>query len=87
MHELEVLEIGKEAIWILLKVISPIMLTGMTVGLIVSLFQALTQIQEMTLTFIPKILAIFFAILLFIPFIGEIMQNFVNTIMEIITKI
>lgn len=87
MQELEILELGREAIWSLLKVISPIMLTGMFVGLIVSLFQALTQIQEMTLTFIPKILAIFMSILLFTPMIGRVLSDFTNIIMDMITKV
>lgn len=64
----QVLEIGREAIWVLIKMSAPLMLIALTVGLAVSLFQALTQIQEMTLTFVPKMLAIFLATMLLMPF-------------------
>ncbi len=87
MQGVEVIEIGKEAIWVLLKIAAPIMLSGMVVGLIVSLFQALTQIQEMTLTFIPKILVIFIAILFFIPMIGKTLLDFSDAIIEMISII
>lgn len=65
------LEIGKEAIFVLIKISLPILLVALIVGLIISLFQALTQIQEMTLSFVPKIIAIFFALIVFLPFIGN----------------
>jgi len=59
MDEAEVLEIAREGIVVLVKVSAPVMLVGMIIGLIISLFQALTSIQEMTLSFVPKILVIF----------------------------
>ena len=64
------LDIGKQAIFVLLKISLPLMLVALFVGLTISLFQALTQIQEMTLSFVPKIIAIFFALIVFLPFIG-----------------
>jgi flagellar biosynthetic protein FliQ len=64
----EVLEIVREAIIVTLKMGAPVMLIGLTVGLTISLVQALTQIQEMTLAFIPKILVIFVSLLLLGPF-------------------
>lgn len=64
----EVLEIVREAIIVTLKMGAPVMLIGLTVGLVISLVQALTQIQEMTLAFIPKILVIFVSLLLLGPF-------------------
>lgn len=67
----EVLDIAREAIFTLVTVAAPIMLVGLGVGLIVSLFQALTQIQEMTLAFVPKILSIFLALLIALPFMAE----------------
>lgn len=67
----EVLDIARDAIFTLLAVSAPIMLVGLAVGVAVSLLQALTQIQEMTLAFVPKILAIFFALLLTLPFMAE----------------
>ena len=60
----EVLDVGREAVFVLLKVSSPLMLVGLGVGLVIALFQALTQIQEMTLVFVPKILAIFIALII-----------------------
>ncbi len=67
----EVLDIAREAIFTLVEVSAPVMLVGLAVGVIVSLLQALTQIQEMTIAFVPKILAIFFALLVTLPFMAE----------------
>ena len=57
MTTADVVEVGRDAIWVLLMVASPIMAVGLIIGLTVALFQALTQIQEMTLVFVPKIIA------------------------------
>ena len=59
----------------LILVASPLMLVGLAVGVTISLFQALTQIQEMTLVFVPKILAIFIAMLVALPFMAETLQG------------
>lgn len=64
----DVLEIVREAIIVTLKMGAPVMLIGLSVGLVISLAQALTQIQEMTLAFIPKILVIFLSLLMLGPF-------------------
>jgi flagellar biosynthetic protein FliQ len=82
MNGAEILDIGREAIYVLLIISAPIMLVSLFVGLIVSLFQALTQIQEMTLTFVPKILAIFLTMLIFLPFMGEKLGDFYYEIMN-----
>jgi flagellar biosynthetic protein FliQ len=71
----EVLDVAKDAIVTLVVVSSPLMLVGLAVGVAISLFQALTQIQEMTLVFVPKILAIFAAMLLALPFMADAMQS------------
>lgn len=76
------LEIGKEAVYVLLKTSLPLMLVALTVGLTISLFQALTQIQEMTLSFVPKIVAIFFSLIIFMPFIGNQLGVFSQTLAE-----
>ena len=68
METADALEVSREAIWVLLKVGLPLMAITLVVGLAISLVQALTQIQEMTLTFVPKIIAIFASLLLFLPF-------------------
>lgn len=67
MDSLDVLEVASEAIFVTLQIGAPIMLIALAVGLTVSLFQALTQIQEMTLAFVPKILVIFVSVLLLLP--------------------
>lgn len=70
------LDVGREAIMLLIKISAPIMVAALVVGLVVSLFQALTQIQEQTLTFVPKILAIFLMLIITLPFIGKELGNF-----------
>ncbi|MBI3452168.1 MAG: flagellar biosynthesis protein FliQ [Rhodospirillales bacterium] len=64
----DILEIARDAIFVMLKIGAPMMLTALVVGLIISLFQALTQIQEMTLAFVPKIITLFVVFVLFLPF-------------------
>ena len=71
----EVLDIARDAIVTLVLVASPLMLIGLAVGIIISLFQALTQIQEMTLVFVPKILAIIVAMLIALPFMADVLQG------------
>jgi flagellar biosynthetic protein FliQ len=71
----EVLDVAKDSIFTLEVVASPLMLVGLGVGVAISLFQALTQIQEMTLVFVPKILAIFVAMLLALPFMADALQS------------
>ena len=67
----EVLDVAREAIYTLIIISAPVMLVGLAVGFAISLFQALTQIQEMTLAFVPKILAIFVSLLVALPFMAE----------------
>jgi len=67
----EVLDVARDAIYTLIVVASPVMLVGLVVGVAISLLQALTQIQEMTLAFVPKILAIFVSLLIALPFMAE----------------
>ena len=67
----EVLDVARDAILTLVIVAAPLMLVGLVVGVAISLFQALTQIQEMTLVFVPKILAIFVAMLIALPFMAD----------------
>jgi flagellar biosynthetic protein FliQ len=70
----EVLDVARDAIYTLVIVASPVMLVGLGVGIVISLFQAMTQIQEMTLVFVPKILAIFITMLLVLPFMADHLQ-------------
>ena len=71
----EVLDVARDAIITLVIVAAPLMLVGLAVGVAISLFQALTQIQEMTLVFVPKILAMFIALLLMLPFMADSLQG------------
>ena len=67
MNGAEVLDLAREAIWLTIIIAAPVMLVGLAVGFGVSLLQTLTQIQEQTLVFVPKIISIFLALLLFLP--------------------
>ena len=71
----ETLDVARAAIFTLVRVSSPLMLVGLAIGVAISLFQALTQIQEMTLVFVPKILAIFVAMLIVLPFMADALQS------------
>jgi len=70
----DILDIARDSIYTLVIVSSPLMLVGLIVGVAISLLQALTQIQEMTLVFVPKILAMFIALLIALPFMADAMQ-------------
>jgi flagellar biosynthesis protein FliQ len=67
----EVLDVARDAIWTIVIVSAPLMVVGLVVGVVISLVQALTQIQEMTLVFVPKILAIFITMVLALPFMAD----------------
>ena len=82
MDEAAVLEIGRDAVIVMLKISAPIMLISLIVGLIISLFQALTQIQEMTLTFVPKLLVVFISLLLLAPFMLHTLIDFTERMMS-----
>lgn len=68
MEANEALDIAREGIFVMLKIGAPVMLVAMVIGLAISLVQALTQIQEMTLSFVPKMIVVFVALVLFMPF-------------------
>ena len=71
----EALDVARDAIVTLLIVAAPLMLVGLVVGVVISLLQALTQIQESTLVFVPKILAIFVALLIALPFMADALHT------------
>lgn len=78
----EVLDIGREAIIVLLKLSGPFMFIALAVGLTIALFQALTQVQEMTLVFVPKIFAIFITLLVMMPFMGTTLSSLMAMIVD-----
>ena len=75
-------EISREALYVLIAVSSPILILSLVVGLIISLFQALTQIQETTLTFVPKILTIYISMLVILPYMLSKLKIFADHIMQ-----
>ncbi|GFR35592.1 flagellar biosynthesis protein FliQ [Thermobrachium celere] len=74
--------IGKEAIFTALKIAAPILIVSMLVGLIISIFQAVTQIQEQTLTFVPKMISIIIILLILGPWMLKTMVNFIQTMIN-----
>ncbi|ODT68217.1 MAG: flagellar biosynthetic protein FliQ [Pelagibacterium sp. SCN 63-23] len=80
----EVLDIATQGIWTLIIVSLPMMLVGLVVGVVIALFQALTQIQEMTLVFVPKIIAIFVTMLITLPFLGATMAAYMDRVVDMI---
>ena len=87
MNEIGFIAITREAIWVMIKVGGPILMLALVIGLVISLFQALTQIQEMTLTFVPKMLAIFAALIVLLPFMLRSLTEFTLSLMDRIVAI
>ena len=75
-----VVDIGTEALWVILKMSAPIMMAGLGIGLVIALFQALTTIQEMTLTFVPKIIVIFGTIIFMLPYMITTIVDFTTSL-------
>ncbi len=72
----EALELGRNAFWMAMSTSAPILAIGLAVGLAIAMFQAVTQLQEQTLTFVPKIAAMVVAASIFIPWISDRMVQF-----------
>lgn len=82
MTAAEVIDVSREAILVMLKIGGPVLLLALVVGLSISLIQALTQIQEMTLSFVPKILVIFLSLLLLMPFMIATLTAFTHQLVD-----
>lgn len=82
MTALEVVEIGQDAIFTLIRIILPLMLVALAIGLTISLFQALTQMQEITLSFVPKIMAVFVSLAFLLPYMLQTLLDFSNRQIE-----
>jgi flagellar biosynthetic protein FliQ len=82
MTEADVLDVARDAMMTMLLISAPMLIIGLVVGLIISVFQTLTHIQEMTLTFIPKILSIFAALILFMPWMLRELIEFTQRVMD-----
>lgn len=80
----DTISLARDAIVVMLQIGTPIMLIALAVGLVISLVQALTQIQEMTLTFVPKILIIFVSLIFLMPFMLSTLVGFTRGLMDTI---
>lgn len=72
----EIIDIGQRAMAVTLLAAAPMLLSGMVVGLLISLFQSVTQVQEITLTFVPKIIVVLLTFVLVLPWMSEIVLSF-----------
>lgn len=82
MEDAEIVDFAREAIILTIRISAPVMLIGLAVGVVIALIQALTQIQEMTLAFVPKMMAIYLAIFLLFPMFAIAMQAFTEKIAD-----
>jgi flagellar biosynthesis protein FliQ len=87
MDSAEVLDIARDAIIVVLEISAPVMLLGLAVGLVISLIQALTQVQEQTLSFVPKLIAIFVSLLILMPFMLSTLTQFTEQLVGRIATI
>ncbi len=81
------IEICKNAVWTALTVAAPMLIAGLVVGILISLFQSVTQIQEMTLTFIPKILAVVTVMILLLPWVISVLLGFTNEMFNLVSLV
>ena len=77
-----ILDVARDGIYTFLIIGAPVMLVALGVGLAISLVQALTQIQEQTLVFVPKIIAVFASLLIFLPLMSDALGSYMNRIAE-----
>jgi flagellar biosynthetic protein FliQ len=87
MEPADIVNITREGIWVLMVVSGPMMVTAMLVGLAVSLIQALTQIQETTLTFVPKMVSMLLVMVMALPYMLQTLQDYGNELFERIATI
>jgi len=84
MTDASVLDIARSGLWVLIVISAPMMVVGLVVGLVIALFQALTQIQELTLVFVPKVVGIFVTLMVVLPFMGATLGVYMQRIVELI---
>jgi len=87
MNEAEAIEICRQAIVVMLKLIGPIMLAGLIVGVVVSMLQTVTQVQEPALTFIPKMVVVFAITIWLLPFMLATLDGFTHSLTDRIVQI
>jgi len=82
-----VVSLARDAIYTMLLISAPMLISGLLIGLIISILQAITQVHEMTLTFIPKIIVVAVSLLLFLPWIISTMVDFTNRMFGMISTL
>ncbi len=82
MDQAEIIDIARQAILVALQVGAPILLIGLAIGVSIALFQALTQINEMTLVFVPKILSVFLSLFFLMPYMLNILIGFTESLFD-----
>jgi len=87
MESAEIIDLAREGVWVLLLVSAPMVLTALFVGFAISLVQALTQIQETTLTFVPKMVAMLLVMVLALPFMLQSLEHYGQKLFERIATI
>ena len=78
----QIVFIGRDAMIVTLLVSAPMLLSGLIIGLLISIFQSVTQIQEITLTFVPKIFVVMLSFVLFMPWMGNTLLGFMVPLLE-----
>lgn len=87
MSDMLVIEIVRNAFYYTIIIVGPILLVSLIIGLLISIFQAATSISEQTLTFVPKLIAVFVVIVLLLPFIISEMKTFTTSMIKMIEQV
>ena len=87
MTEIDVIALMREAVWMSAKLSAPVLIVGMLVGLVISIIQTTTSIQEQTLTFVPKLVAIGIAIVVFLSWMIQTLSEYTTRLMQVIRQI
>ena len=86
MTGIEVIDVARESLMAYAKVAGPLLIVTLVVGVVISFLQAVTQIQEQTLTFVPKIIITGLALIFFLPFMGDAMKSYMASVAARITQ-
>ena len=87
MNELEIIELCRQTVFVVLKLAGPLMLAGLITGVTISILQTTTQIQEQSLTFVPKLLVVFIIAIWLLPFMLATMSGFTQTLSDKIIQV
>ena len=80
MNGTQVLDLGRDAIWLTIQLAAPMLIVGLLVGVVVGLLQTLTQIQEQTVVYVPKIILLGLAMIFTLPFMGDALAGYMTRI-------